>query len=864
MDKTLKQLFITVLLLCGSVWGTACPGSYTNWYAINIRPQFTLSSDQSNFPMLFIGSTQLATVANGGHAALTTGVDIIFCDGNNTGNLLAYELVGSTYSQTTGAGEWWIKVPTVSHTITSTIYVGVGNAGASDLSAAATVWSAYLGVWHYGTSGALSVTDSTGINTSVNHSVTAATGQIQGGGSFVSASTQYIDTGGKLQPTSSQISILGWLKPTTCPSNARIIGNMDASFVNGWETFLTTSCTIELQGATGSTLTHTTMTSRLVTGVFSHFAAIQNGTGSTSQSLYLNGISVGGSQTGTTGIGTATVNANLGRWTGGAANYYNGVEDEIEVYNGVVSADWVNAAYLNQGNPTGFYSVSGSPNTILSSVVDQMPGPLQSMEANGQACVYGKNVVSGNTLFVGASSNLAVTGISDTLGSSWTLVDSNTSVSQFAYGYIAAANGSGADTVTITGTLGFTAMTCSEFPAAVGTTVDVHTNGSWANSAASIATTPITTTTDGDLFLTVISGSSSGSTFQTALPLQFLQLTNGSGGSATGFGFTQTNGNYSATWKNVAAGSTGGYVAFALKPAAIIIDTASLPSASLTNSYNYCLQARGGAGLYTWSISSGALPTGLSIASDTGCITGTPISTTTTPTFQVTDGTHTTTKVLTLTVNSSVGTIALTSSCSAHATSCAISAVTGQVIVFYEWNDVAITPPSDTCSTTYKFAGVYSAATTEITLSIFAGIAGGTGSCTITAATASGPANVAALQYSNAQLFYDSLGWTGGLGTAAATIIAPNIPTFVPNSIAFASAAPFTAAATATIQSPFTSRISANNFGIGDNTEVSPGVYIPTFVESGNTNGNWVIGGLSLRPTTSGVVNSNHYFPQMR
>jgi len=52
--------------------------------------------------------------------------------------------------------------------------------------------------------------------------------------------------------------------------------------------------------------------------------------------------------------------------------------------------------------------------------------------------------------------------------------------------------------------------------------------------------------------------------------------------------------------------------------------TASLPNGTQNTNYNVMLAASGGLTPYTWSISSGSLPRGLSLNSSTGAITGTP------------------------------------------------------------------------------------------------------------------------------------------------------------------------------------------------------------------------------------------------
>jgi hypothetical protein len=54
------------------------------------------------------------------------------------------------------------------------------------------------------------------------------------------------------------------------------------------------------------------------------------------------------------------------------------------------------------------------------------------------------------------------------------------------------------------------------------------------------------------------------------------------------------------------------------------IGTLTLPSVTVGTAYSQTLQATGGTAPYTWSISSGVLPAGLSLASSTGVISGTP------------------------------------------------------------------------------------------------------------------------------------------------------------------------------------------------------------------------------------------------
>jgi Putative Ig domain len=66
------------------------------------------------------------------------------------------------------------------------------------------------------------------------------------------------------------------------------------------------------------------------------------------------------------------------------------------------------------------------------------------------------------------------------------------------------------------------------------------------------------------------------------------------------------------------------------QPPALAITTTTLPTAFTASAYNGSLQASGGIPPYTWSITSGQLPSGLTFGSN-GAITGTPIFVTSSP-----------------------------------------------------------------------------------------------------------------------------------------------------------------------------------------------------------------------------------------
>ncbi len=61
-----------------------------------------------------------------------------------------------------------------------------------------------------------------------------------------------------------------------------------------------------------------------------------------------------------------------------------------------------------------------------------------------------------------------------------------------------------------------------------------------------------------------------------------------------------------------------------IAPVSLAITTSSVSSGTISSAYSSLLQVSGGTGPYTWSITSGSLPAGLSLGTTTGIISGTP------------------------------------------------------------------------------------------------------------------------------------------------------------------------------------------------------------------------------------------------
>jgi hypothetical protein len=79
-------------------------------------------------------------------------------------------------------------------------------------------------------------------------------------------------------------------------------------------------------------------------------------------------------------------------------------------------------------------------------------------------------------------------------------------------------------------------------------------------------------------------------------------------------------------------------VTYSSGPPALAISTTSLPNGTVGTAYSATLAATGGTTPYSWSITAGSLPAGVTLNASTGALSGTPTASGTfSPTFQVTD-----------------------------------------------------------------------------------------------------------------------------------------------------------------------------------------------------------------------------------
>jgi hypothetical protein len=185
------------------------PSNFSFNRPITLNHSQVMNTDQVDFPVLIAGTfPYLATVANGGKVQNANGYDIVFRSDGAGQNKLDHEI--ESYDPVTGTVAFWVRIPLLSHTADTQIYVWYGSSAVTNSQESKTgVWrNGYAAVWHPGNGSTLSTEDSTGFRNNgvvAGSGIAAATGKVNGSASFGGSTSNYISVqnSSSLKPTSA-------------------------------------------------------------------------------------------------------------------------------------------------------------------------------------------------------------------------------------------------------------------------------------------------------------------------------------------------------------------------------------------------------------------------------------------------------------------------------------------------------------------------------------------------------------------------------------------------------------------------------------------------------------------------------------
>lgn len=321
-----------------------------------------IGSDLSSFPVLVAGTlSYLATVANGGKVTSASGFDIYFTSDSAATTIIPFERVA--WNATTGACEFWVSVPTVSHSTDTVFYLNYGNSAiTTDQQNKNGTWDPnFKGVWHFGNGVILDLTDSTvNVNNGTNiGGATASASPFSGGGGQGAVSLTgpaHIQIG-----TPASLNLTGPITVEFCCS----VNTQDQCFVgkgspsaNGWEARTGSSLDAfgrqQFWGWAGGT------NNFVLTGALSHpgsndayFAVTYDGSSQATIGYVFSGGQTASSPSAATwGSGAIgnnpSVNLNIGAFSDGSGSY-QGILDEVRISSVVRTPDWASATGVQLG-----------------------------------------------------------------------------------------------------------------------------------------------------------------------------------------------------------------------------------------------------------------------------------------------------------------------------------------------------------------------------------------------------------------------------------------------------------------------------------------------------------------------------------
>ena len=187
--------------------------------------------------------------------------------------------------------------------------------------------------------------------TASNSRVLNATGKISKGFDF-SQGSDSIDTGTNFQNTS--FSVGAWINSSGGTGNRQIFSNaVFSTYVRGWQLTLSNGNKASATINDGTSATFFEGTTTILTDTWYHFVLTYDGATKTAK-IYVNGEEENNRTFANTIIFTdLTASAKIGRFASSSAEFFNGLIDEVAIWNRTLTSTEITALY-NSGNGTQY------------------------------------------------------------------------------------------------------------------------------------------------------------------------------------------------------------------------------------------------------------------------------------------------------------------------------------------------------------------------------------------------------------------------------------------------------------------------------------------------------------------------------
>jgi len=311
------------------------------------------SSNLTDYPLLVsVTDSDLIT------GAQADADDILFTSADGS-TQLDHEI--ESYDSGAGTLTAWVRIPTLSYNVDTTIYMYYGNGAASNQENATGVWAAnHVAVYHMAedpSASAPQLQDSTSNNLDATAYGSMTSGDLfaakVNGGTDFDGSNDYFATSANLGVTSASARSVSLWFYQDASANKNLVGWGGSSTGTLFD-FMLMSGQVEAHFyGTGYDLTsgYTGSPANYSTGTWNHAVITYDGT---TVRIYVNGAFYKSKN-----FTLNTSNSTLKIASGGFSSYqyFNGDLDEVRVHNTALSADWITTTYNNQSSPSTFYTI---------------------------------------------------------------------------------------------------------------------------------------------------------------------------------------------------------------------------------------------------------------------------------------------------------------------------------------------------------------------------------------------------------------------------------------------------------------------------------------------------------------------------
>jgi len=341
----------------------ASPGWYsTSWNfrkkATILETQISGTTNHANFAVLI----SITSDSDLSAAVQADSDDILFTASDGT-TKLDHEI--EKYTTGTGEVAAWVRIPLMSPLSDTVLYMYYGNSSASAQENETGTWnSSYLGVWHMSEDPTGALNDSTSGGNNGTSQGTMTSGDLIAGklGNAINfdGTDDAFSMGNVNNITTNDFTISAWLRTTyNGAANAMILAK-GATGQDGYKAYLGATndrMGFRLDGPTAATESAPGSYSALNTGSWVYTSMTFDRDGNLT--VYINGTSSTTANISTVNETlTNSVNLFIGRNNNGIVEVFNGDLDEVVLYNGLKSSDWISAEFNNQNSPSTFHTIA--------------------------------------------------------------------------------------------------------------------------------------------------------------------------------------------------------------------------------------------------------------------------------------------------------------------------------------------------------------------------------------------------------------------------------------------------------------------------------------------------------------------------